>query len=203
MILNDDWIEGLNQKQQNIVKDYVLSQGKISDMEMHGYKSRTAIKKFLDSEKGRKAVKRFIEHKFDVKKDIVKAQLMQMHFTRAFFNPADIITPTGALVNIEGKPIQTLKQLGKLAFCIEGIESEIIGTDKMGKPISKVKIKLCDRNKSLEKVKELFRIGEDDDEDYDEQSIFEMSDEEREEEIKKLLKQDPKLIEFVKGDEDV
>lgn len=202
MILNDEWTEGLTPKQQNIVMDYVINLGDVQAMDFHGYAGKNIIKKFLNSEKGRKAVRRYTEHKFDEKKDFVKMQLVKMYFARAFFHPGDIITPDGAFIDIDGEKITSLKQLGKYAYCIEGIETEIVGIDKKtGKEIKKVKIKLCNRDKALEKIGELFKIGIDDDEDNDEKSIFEMSDEEREAEIKKLLQQDHKLIEFIKGGE--
>lgn len=196
MIYNDEWTEGLNQKQQRTIIDYVLNEGQVSD-EMKEYYSVTTIKKFLESEKGRKALHKYVEYKFDVKKPIVKMQLMKIHFYRAFFNPGDIITPEGAFI----KKIKSLKQLGPLAYCIEGIETKIIGYEKKtDKPIKEIKIKLCDRNKSLEIIKQLYKIGEEDeDTDLDEKSVFEMSDEEREDEIKRLIGGDPKLIEFVKG----
>jgi hypothetical protein len=203
LIYSDEWTEGLNTKQQNLVIDYVLNEGQIiSDMEK--YYSLRRVKKFFKSDKGRKAIRKYIEFKFDLKKDIVKMNLMKLHFTRAFFNPADIITPDGKFVDVDGEEIKSLRQLGKLAYCVEGIESKVIGFDeKTGKAVKELKIKLCDRNKSLDVIAKLFKIGEDEEEiDTDEKSIYEMSDEERDEEAKKLIQSDPKLIEFVKGNGD-
>jgi len=186
MIFNDEWTEGLSRKQQNLVIEYVLNEGKV-EPPMAGYTTSASIRNFFESEKGRKALIKYIEFKCDIKRPIVKHNLLKLHLKRAFYNPADIVTPNGTFrKNKYGEEITDLRELGDDAYCIDGIKV----TDKS------LEIKLCDRNKSLEVVKQLFKIDQDEDDDLDEQSIFEMSNDEREQEIKRLIKKDQKLIEF-------
>lgn len=198
MIYNDEWTEGLKRKEQDLILGYVMNNFQIFPG-LAGYKTENTIRKFLNSPRGIKALQKFLEFKNQTKKSIIKYEAARLHFIRAFYNPADIINAHGNFIHDD---MVDLKKLGDLAYCIEGIESEVIGINKeTGKVIRKVKIKLADRTKSLEIIMKIFRLYEDtEDEDLDEKSIFEMSDDERQAEIKRLLEKDNKLIEFVKGD---
>jgi hypothetical protein len=191
MIFSDSWTEGLTKRQQNTVVDFVLNECQIKPG-IGGYKNISAAKKFLNSPAGRKAVRMFAEFFMDTRKDFIKAKLIELFYIRGFYNPADIIDATGSFV-IETE--DDLHKLGKLAYCIEGIESEVTGMNPItGKPVRKIKIKLCDRNKSLEFLARLFDVFEKEkppEELLGEKSVFEMSDEEREAEIATLLKKDP------------
>lgn len=170
---------------------------------MAGFSTVKSIQKFLHSPKGRLALRKYLEFKTDIRRSIAKYNIARMHFIRAFFNPGDIINSDGELIDGNEKPLngRSLKILGELAFCIEGIESEIIGIEKTtNKPIRKTKVKLCDRNKSIDILTKLYKIfDESEDNDFDEKSIHEMSDDERFAEMRRLYKKGVKLLEF-KGD---
>ena len=175
MIFDDSWTTGLTQKQQSLIVDYVMNGCKVYPG-IAGYKSLPQVKKWLDGEKGRRAVRAYCNFFFDKKKDVVKLQLLKIYLKRAFFNPADIINSKGMILD---EYRDNLKKLGDLSYCIDGIK---LTTQSL-------EIKLCDRDKARDFIVQLFKIMEDDfDESLDdEKSVFEMTDEERDEEIQKLV----------------
>lgn len=184
MLFNNFWTEGLTQKQQRLIVDYVLN-GCVLKIGLGGYKSRSEAKRFIDSEKGRRAVRNYCNYFFDKKKDVVKLQLLKIYMKRAFFNPADIMDAHGRIIDEKGNPVKNLRELGDLAFCIDGIETKIHPGG-----IATIKTNLCDRDKAREFIVELFKILEDDGEsfDLDYKPVYEMTDEERDQEIETFIK---------------
>lgn len=176
MIFDDAWSQGLTEKQQNCVIDFFQAGCRIYSG-IGGYKNKNAAVAFLNSKKGRKAVCLFGEFLIGKEKDTVKFQLIKIYAARAFFNPADIIDKNGML-KIK-KEDEDLRKLGDLAYCIDGIKLTTTGFE----------VKLCDRHKSMEALERIFDIlNPDNDEDRDGyKSVFEMTDEERDLEIKYLL----------------
>ena len=190
MIFNDTWTEGLTKKQQNLIMEYVLNECKLTPeiVEECNYSSKTTAQKFLNSEKGRRAQRMYVEFQIDVKKDTVRLQAIRINLQRAFYNPADIINAEGGFV-IENE--KDLKKLGPLAYCIDGIESKVMGVNPVtGKKIIERKIKLCNRDKAMAFIEKAFKLFEEEEIDdlLGEKSIYEMSDEEREEKFKELVK---------------
>lgn len=176
MIFNDSWTEGLKPREQRLVVDYVLN-GCVIKPELGGYKSYSSIKKFINSERGRLAVRAYCNYFFDKERDTVKLQLLKIYMQRAFFNPAEIINAKGMLKKEhEGD----LKKLGDKAYCIDGIK---VSTQSL-------EIKLCDRDKAMEFIAKLFDIyGENEPEkELNYKPVFEMTDEERDLEIEELNK---------------
>jgi hypothetical protein len=193
MIYSDSWTEGLTSREQNIVIDYVLNECQLYDG-IGGELTKGKAKRFLESEKGRKAVRLYAEFFTDTRRDYIKAKLVKLHFIRAFFNPADIIDAQGKFVIEDEKD---LHKLGNLSYCIEGIKTEITGyNEKIGEPIKKIEIKLCSRDKSLEFLSKMFNIFDDEKSSSEligEKSVYEMSDDERNAEIARLLAKDPEF----------
>jgi hypothetical protein len=180
MLFNDSWTKGLTPKQQNLVIEYIQNGCKPTPG-LGTYKTVAAIKRFVNSEKGRRAIRAYANYFFDKEKELIKIRLLKMYLPRTFFNPADIIDSDGLLLP---KYQENLKKLKDLAFCIDGIEKKETGYG------TETKIKFCDRDKAKDFIVELFRIMEPDDEDEKdgyEKSVYEMTDEERDEEIKRLM----------------
>ena len=191
VMINDSWTEGLTKKQQNLVVEYVLNEGKIFPG-IGGYKLRSSAEKFLKSKKGRDAVRQYVEFQFGIRKEPLKLKLTKICMIRAMFNPADIIDAQGRFI-IETE--NDLHKLGELAFCIDGIETKTLGFDKKtGKAIKETKIKLCDQNGRhkaidfLAKIFDLFSKEEIQENLIGEKSVYEMSDDERDDELGRLLK---------------
>jgi hypothetical protein len=186
MIFDDSWTQGLTKKQQNLIVDYVLN-GCQFFQGAGGYKNKNNALKFLNSPEGRKALRKYAEFFIDCKKDLVKMRAIKLHTIRAFYNPADIIDKDG---NFNLSDTEDLRKLGDLAYCIDGIETKEFYNDK-GIVISKhIKIKICDRNKSIEFLSKVFHFDEEEKiEDFiGEKNVHEMSDEEIDADILKLIK---------------
>ena len=190
MIFSDVWTKGLKEKHQKLVVDYVMDGCKIKSGQ-GGYKRIAVIKSFIESPKGRKAIRAYRDFFFDKKKDIVKMQLVKMNMERAFYNPADIINAKGKLLD---KYKNKLTNLNGKAYCIDGIELT------HGAYGDSLKIKLADRVKAQEFIIRVFKIFEDEDKEnfLDEKSVHDMTDEERNAEIKKLM--DKQKLITKKGD---
>lgn len=189
MIFNDSWTEGLTKKQQNLIIEYVLNECRLTQeiAEEAKYKSIVSARNFLNSEKGRRAQRMYVEFQLDIKKDTVKLQAIRINLQRAFYNPANIIDAVGDFIGDE----KDLKKLGPLAYCIDGIETKVIGVNPVtGKKIIERKIKLCNRDKAMTFIEKAFKLFEEEEIDdlLGEKSIYEMSDEEREEKFKELVK---------------
>jgi len=182
MLFNDFWIKDINVRQQNLVIEYLQNACQVFSG-IGGYKNIQYVKSFLNSKKGRTAVRRYSEYLFDLKKDTVKLQLLKIYMIRTFYNPADILTADGELLPEYN---DDLKNLNDLAYCIEGIEKTATGVR------GNLKIKLCDRDKAREVIEKLFNIydREDVDDNTGDISVFEMTDEERDLEIKYLIEKD-------------
>lgn len=186
MIFSDYWTRDITPKQQRLIIDYVDNDCKVYP-EIAGYNNIQTAKRFLESHKGRVALQRYFEFKYDLNKHQVQHIITKIQLLRATYNPAKIIDKEGNLILDDDQDLSDLKEY---AFCIDGIESKTVGFDKeTGEPIKDFKIKLCNRDKAIEFISKIFRIGEEDDMDDDgEKNIFQMSDEERKREAQRLLK---------------
>jgi hypothetical protein len=181
MLFDDYWTQGLNDKQQQTIIDYVDNDYRIFPG-IGGYKTSVYPSKFINSRKGRQALIRYGEYMAGVRRETVKDRLTKIWLIRSCFNPSDIITPDGELNLPEGAT--TLKALGDLAYCIESIKTTY---NKLGD--RQVEIKLCDRDKALQFIEKVFRIHDTDlnEDATGKKPIYEMTDAERIAEIQEYI----------------
>jgi len=181
MLFDDYWTQGLNDRQQQTIIDYVDNDYRIFPG-IGGYKTAVYPSRFLKSQKGRQALIRYGEYMTGVRRETVKDRLTKIWLIRTCFNPGDIITPDGELNLPEGAT--TLKALDDFAYCIESIETSY---DRLGR--KQIKIKLCDRDKAREFVEKVFRIHDTDlnEDATGKKPIYEMTDAERIAEIQEYI----------------
>lgn len=191
MLFDDYWTQGLNQRQQQTIVDF-MDNGQKYYKGMGGYKTIQYPKRFLKSKKGRDALIKYGEFLLDEKKGRIREHIARISYIRALYNPSDIIDMDGEFVLPKNakQPVNTeearsLKFLGPLAYCVEGVKTSY---DRMGN--KQVDIQLCKRKDDREVLEKIFDIYNPDTEDLTGgKPIFEMDDAERMAEIQEILNQ--------------
>ena len=116
--------------------------------------AHSTFRNFLATPRARRILKEYTDFLINKKKDTLSYRIIDIYTTRAFYNPGEIIDGDGYL------KVNDLKDLGTLAFCVEGIETDIKGVtiinkgrkDEKAIKLIKKKVKLCDREKALEQL---------------------------------------------------
>lgn len=187
MKLDDAWTEGLTKRQQNLIIEYIENEARLYPG-IAGFDKPQAANRFLNSVLGRRALIKYVEHKLGIHRDTVKLRLVKIALIRAGFDPAAIIDAQGKFV-IED--MKDLRKLGDLSYAIDGIQSRIVAIHpRTGEPIRETKIELANREKSWDFLAKIFKLFDDEKlEDLTgEKSVYEMSDDERDTEIARLIK---------------
>lgn len=143
----EDWAEDLNEQQRlfvlyyctdefcflNGTKTYRKAYPKCRSDEA----AATGASKLLRIAKVKKSIRMLLKLTRETEDELAAYKILHTYETLAFYNPADIITDTGALL----KP---LNELGQLAVCVEQIQTFYT---KDGEPCTVVK--LANRHKAL------------------------------------------------------
>jgi hypothetical protein len=187
MEFDDSWCEGLTEKEQEIIIRYV-DLGCDEQLTANFFNHRTIIpiQRFLRSEKGHLALKRYLDLILAETKDTLEFKLISQYMLMAFYDPADVIDGEGMLTK------DKLKDLGKLSRIVEGIEKTYA---KGERPV--YKIKLVDRQTAMEQLSKYSKImadrleitGKDGNPLFD---VWKMSREERKARLKALQEKNKK-----------
>jgi hypothetical protein len=193
-VFDNGLFDSLTEKQKMGIEAYVTNGFCIqAAAEESGYTVK-GLTAWLHTEKARECVRAYTLFLTGNKKDTLEYRLIDTYMTRAFYNPGDIVNQDGHLIS------DNLKELGKLAICVDGIETEekgfitITNEDgkKESKPIIKKKVKLADREKSLEQLCKYMKIMTDQIEltgkDGGPLDLYKMTRSERRKKIDELLK---------------